>query len=463
MLSSQQDPKKLAESLELDYFRRPRPLARWRRRLARGGLAVGLLLGAVLLLPPWTGPRRVLPVYQAGPVSTAHAMFNDDCARCHTESFQTAARLIYGDAHRSVKDDACLACHDGAPHYRKQTDKPACATCHREHRGKRELARVEDAHCTRCHAEHITQDGPNLHVHPRRVTAFATDHPPFGDRPNGVRDFGTIRFNHEVHLRPEGVLVPETGPQPPKRGREPRRVELDCTSCHREEDSGRYMRPITYEHDCADCHPLSVQVTGAPVGEPTRKAVEEFANTPAPHREPEVVRAVLRQRYTAFALAHRTEGDRLGPEVPEPPLPGPRRPEPVTEKEWEWVGRQLHQAETLLFASRGGCAYCHTVEEPARGTRLPRYLKSALTDRWFSRSRFDHRRHRMLTCTACHGGAPSSTRTSDVLMPTIEDCRRCHTPQGGARHDCAECHLYHSRLMEHGRNERLKLEEVVRP
>ena len=29
------------------------------------------------------------------------------------------------------------------------------------------------------------------------------------------------------------------------------------------------------------------------------------------------------------------------------------------------------------------------------------------------------------------------------MIPSIENCRRCHNDQVKARHDCVTCHLYH--------------------
>ena len=80
------DPNALTDSLELDYLRRPRPLQRWLRRCTWtvGGVA---FLGALWAL--WPSHHTAL---QAGPVSTPHAMFNQDCGKCHTAAFATATR-----------------------------------------------------------------------------------------------------------------------------------------------------------------------------------------------------------------------------------------------------------------------------------------------------------------------------------------------------------------------------------
>src|SRR5262249_39637664 len=64
--------------------------------------------------------------------------------------------------------------------------------------------------------------------------------------------------------------------------------------------------------------------------------------------------------------------------------------------------------------------------------------------RWLPHSVFSHDSHRPLQCLECHPGVPESRLTSDVLMPAIESCRKCHTgTERGARSDCVECHTYH--------------------
>ena len=71
--------------------------------------------------------------------------------------------MLSGDgAVRSVSDQACLQCNDGAVHHDRQVSTQGCASCHREHRGDALLARVPDAQCTACHGKLQTQDGQPL-------------------------------------------------------------------------------------------------------------------------------------------------------------------------------------------------------------------------------------------------------------------------------------------------------------
>src|SRR4051794_26832096 len=139
------DPKALPDSLEVDYVERPRSLTRWMRRCTWGAGGLALLYVAWIL---WPSNHAAL---QAGPVSTPHAMFNQDCGKCHTEALATATRLLPGQAISSVSDSACLQCH-AAPHHQKDIHSDGCVNCHKEHRGHVALARPNDRHCTACHA-----------------------------------------------------------------------------------------------------------------------------------------------------------------------------------------------------------------------------------------------------------------------------------------------------------------------
>src|SRR5581483_9329186 len=97
MLPSQKDPespylgpKILPKWIALDYFRRLRPLRGWRKWVT---FTLFLCAGAVAA---WSIRPSNHWVHQAGPLSTAHALFSDDCAKCHTASFQPLARLLPG-------------------------------------------------------------------------------------------------------------------------------------------------------------------------------------------------------------------------------------------------------------------------------------------------------------------------------------------------------------------------------
>ncbi len=464
MPSAFRDPKSLPDWIELDYFRRPRALRRWRGWLGWATLfACAAAIAVVLALP------RGKAALQAGPVSPAHTFFNNDCGQCHTDAFQTAKRLVPVASRdvQAVPDEACSKCHDGPAHNSLQLENevPRCAGCHREHRGRLTLARLTDDHCTACHADlrnHSQAGGANRFLD---VAAFPSGHPEFKLWREGTPDDpGQLYFNHKVHLKAEGVFAPGGKTE-----------VLNCSNCHRADAAGRYMQPINYEAHCARCHPLSVQLAGPFADERLRQAAAEFARQPAPHKEPAVVRAALRDRLIRFVQANPVRP--LQPDLARP-VPRPRRLEAVTERQWARADRELKQVEKLLFSNAqlphnegqlfdqaAGCAYCHVPKTPRgavpRGPDdLPEYRPTNLSARWLTHARFDHEHHRMLDCTQCHA-APQSSKTSDVLMPKVETCARCHTPSTGVRSDCVECHRYHDRANGYEASKGRTIEECL--
>lgn len=473
MLSSQEQPKDLPEWSELDYFLRPRPLRSWRTWVVRGSLLVCVLLALGLAFVPRRGWSRARVIYEADPVSLAHAAWRADCDRCHTESFRTLGRLWHAnESMRSVPDDACQVCHDGPIHHANQVSNPNCASCHREHRGRERLAEVPDADCTVCHANLQTTNGETKFD--RHVADFNQHHPAFGHwREGGLTDPGTIRFNHKLHLQKNLATLDANR----KRGT----TELECQKCHQPDESQRYMRPITYQEHCASCHPLGVSIMATSSDPDVQKAIEEFSKISARHplpgsasaggdpfRPARDVVANLRQRYLDFLKAN--------PKVLQAPTwPAAARPLPghasvtlpASADARTWVEDQLQAARGMLLGQAGSCRYCHqeVAREGNRPDGLPAFAPPAMLggegNRWLPHSRFSHAAHRLLQCDACHAGALTSTHTPDVLIPAIDNCQRCHKPDSGARADCVECHRYHNRLQGRGLNGRLTIDQCT--
>jgi hypothetical protein len=437
MSSAFRDPKTLPEWIELDYHRRRRGLWRWRWRLTWAALLVcAVAVGATAF------SRRAQSFYQAGPVTPAHAMFA--CADCHTTSFQTARRFLpWGASVRAVPNDACRKCHDGPVHNDRQLDadkEKACASCHHEHRGRAALARVPDSDCTACHRDisKHTVGGESLL---KNVPDFPTGHPDYTQRHARPSSSIALEFPHDKHLDPNGVLMPDKS-----------RKVLTCDSCHQPDAAGRFMRPVNYERNCKECHPLSVQLAGEMKDAALQKAADAFAKDPAPHVEPRAVRAALRDRLLGLVRQYKpvpgevkdAYPDRLGPRPPSPALQ-PWQPSDRERAEAEqlvFVLREMPHVDSLLFKRGGGCAYCHG--EPTPGPDgLPDYPPKPVAAAAPTDGRFAHESHRMLACTECHP-APGSHKLGDpIQMPRVETCARCHNPSVGARSDCVECHKYH--------------------
>src|SRR5262245_13414341 len=111
MSSVFRDPKTPSAWVELDFHVRRRAFKRWKRRLTLLVL-FGCLAAVAASVASSLTLRRTATWYQSAPLSPPHALFNDDCGKCHSQSFRTARRFLpwNSDLH-TVDDKKCLDCH----------------------------------------------------------------------------------------------------------------------------------------------------------------------------------------------------------------------------------------------------------------------------------------------------------------------------------------------------------------
>jgi hypothetical protein len=436
--------KKLAQRIDLNYFKRPTALKR-----AKVWLSVGLPAFALIWIV-WHGLARDSRVYSSGRMSEAHAVLEAECASCHVKTA--------GVFSAKASDAACLSCHDGPMHHAATKDAPNCATCHVEHRGRVNIVAAKNQSCAECHGDLKTSGGANRFA--PHIDTFENGHPEFAAlRPlegGKARDPGTIKLNHAIHMKPI-----RRGPNGPN-------VQLQCGDCHQtaaapakwayadaaytgaaasysERDelltlqggaltrpaptSGReLMAPVRFATACAGCHSL---------------AFDKRFNEGVPHDKPEVVHAFLMKKFSEYIAAHPGESR----EVREPgrDLTGkPILPAVRVYTTNEWVAARISDAEELLW--RKTCRQCHALSTGAAAGQntLPVVEPARTTVKWMPHARFDHDAHRGFSCAGCHERALSSTETSDVLLPGIATCKACHAP--GPEHAesrCFECHTYH--------------------
>lgn len=416
--------KKLAQRIDLSYFKRSHPLRRWRTILSIVAPVIGLL---------WLGGMAVAgskAPYSSGPVSSAHAFAEMKCQVCHTSDASFRAH---------VGDKACMTCHDGPAHVTAATPnaprEPSCATCHREHQGRVSLAAtVREDFCAECHDATLGRapappPGPG-HAAPRSrelraVTSFPAGHPEFAVVGSDVRDPGTLKFNHEVHAKADlrGPAGPET---------------LQCSACHKPEilrtsskkpAATGLMASFTYEEQCARCHPLFF---------------DERLDVQVPHEQLDKIMPGVQQSLRDYLAANPNawrEPDRPSTRVP---LNFPREADAPARSAGDWLQRRSERAQRLL--ERRVCGYCHDMGTRVEGTPggYTGTLASnpAITKQWMPAASFDHTPHLMVKCESCHA-ATTSRLTSDVLMPNVATCATCHAPKKGASSSCVECHAYH--------------------
>jgi hypothetical protein len=434
--------KKLAQRINLDYFKTLRGIPRWRRILS----AVFALLGLGWL--GWYGLRGSPAPYNAGPIAHAHSLIGNKCTACHVSTAGFA---------RTVTDQACLACHDGPIHHTEQTFSPACSDCHVEHKGAFRMASTSDQACAQCHADLAAKDKNSPPRFVANISGFDRTHPEFAPIRNGQKDPGTIKFNHQVHLKKE--LRGPSGT-----------VELKCADCHRPPGldeawpygqaeitpatfssnqnpllslpSRAYMEPVNYMRHCSTCHTLQFD----------RRFHESV-----PHKDPKIVYDFVVKKLTEYIAAH---PDQIHT-VDEPDKRLPTRPvPPIPRNAQEWVEQRLGDAQLLLW--RKACKECHSLSYPGGSDALPVVAKAAVTTRWLPHASFDHEAHQMLACASCHTKAKTSKETSDVLIPGIQVCRDCHHSGGNAAEArCFECHIYHDWSKEKRVNAGLTVPQLV--
>jgi len=452
--------KKLAQRIDLNYFKRPTPLKR-----AKFWLSLLLPLLALVWIAGrgFSGDHRV---YSSGRMSKAHAVLEKECAACHAQK----AGAFYAKA----ADSACLDCHDGPIHHATQTPTPACATCHTEHRGRINIAAASNQACAECHAN-LKASGNSVRF-ASHIRSFEDGHPQFVALQEGSRDPGTIKLNHAIHMK----LI-RRGPNGPN-------VQLECGNCHHAtatdadliyaypnyraatvsyKDTDEFlslrsdtlrtpravtgrelMAPVKFANACAGCHLLTF---------------DKRFDDGVPHDKPEVIRVFLVKTFREYIAAHPAElRVRRDPsrDLTGKPLP----PAVRTLTPAQWVEERTAEAEDLLW--RKTCKQCHALVTFASGSKrktemsvklrgdaleissisaeLPYLAPANITLRWMPHAKFDHAAHTGFTCVSCHPKALTSTESSDILLPGIETCKTCHAP--GPEHAesrCFECHTYH--------------------
>jgi len=433
-------------------------VARSRMSLAEGGFgkrraswALFLIVFVVVFMIPLAGVfiaplgglLRGTPLpgdgaWEAGELQAAHKFFGYRCETCHQRPFQR------------VRDAACTACHSTTPGHVDpvklvatglvvsssfpELETTRCASCHADHNGSHPALRYDQALCADCHSD-LTHNAVASEL--MDASDFLDDHPQFkvtltrygfdGDAVEtrvglddpGLLETSSLEFPHDAHLDAEGLDTPSG-----------HRV-LNCGDCHQLDAAGGLMLPVNFETMCQDCHLLNFDPTA-----PDRQL---------PHGKPEQVLFLLEEFYAGRAL----RGEVQDPTAPEG-VRTRRRPgqQPTRQEQqvaWGWAQQKARRVGKDLFEGRA-CGVCHEVTETAGDVDTRWQVQPArVTGNWFPGAFFRHNSHASMACGDCHD-ARSSSASTDVLMPGIDNCRDCH---GNERSDnllasaCITCHRYH--------------------
>lgn len=391
-----------------------------KRRLSWTLAGLTLVFGFIV---PWVVAQNFL---MAGPVHSAHTTIGNDCSACHAAPFQR------------VPDSTCVECHKVARHVTPPGEPVLgdvrCASCHLEHNEPPQLVNQHQQLCAGCHSD--LPAGTDL----QRAADFLDDHPDFNvslKRPvtnaagaiewqvehvalaaAKTADRSNLRFDHKVHLDPDGIMTPEGN------------KVVTCAACHTPEPGGARMLPISMDEHCSTCHTLTFDPD-----DPTRTV---------PHGDPAAVVQVLVEYYSARLLGDDPDNVERRLRRPGQSLTRADRDRAAAEARKQ----ALDVAEDLF--ERRVCANCHEVSRVAG--ELPwQVLPVQLTNNFFPHARFIHSTHdtEVSGCDSCHAASTSET-ASDLLIPDIATCRECHGSGERRRNSstqlpstCVMCHSFH--------------------
>ncbi|MFK7858368.1 MAG: cytochrome c3 family protein [Granulosicoccus sp.] len=390
-------------------------------------------------------------IWTSGPLHEAHASLDESCNSCHVKLFQR------------VTNESCQNCHDDTPDHiiavAANEHLPiemngTCAGCHREHNEPvSSLIITSNTLCVDCHAPHDLKtesstlarvEGFGVGTHsafqvsllkpPEGGSYDVTDEWEVHREPlEGAVENSQLKFDHEVHYDSSKVMLNGDS-------------ELTCGHCHEASVDGEHFEEIQFEQNCANsgCHELDLDPRNRmPHGLPdvTVAAIEGFYLRK--FGNPDKVESTgVRDRRRVLDRSDSQDEECSGN---------------AYECARELAARKIKQQFTTT-----GCVTCHTVND-AGGDVLDRYQVAVvkLNGDYLANSSFDHLAHGVLvepgsvdtytgddSCVYCHE-APTSSTSSDVLIPTIDNCTTCHNgperklnvPLG-----CIDCHAYHRAL-----------------
>ncbi len=177
------DPRPLSERFDLTYVHKPHLSDRWTGRLS---IVVILLMIAMFGGMAMLNDQRA---YSSGPLTSAHAMFADDCGKCHAPDPDRSGYWL------PSRDELCLNCHVAplhAPHQsmfigdvrsvggEQVVMSSSCSVCHIEHQGAHaNLSHVPDITCVGCHQDlqrfGWNDQGAHAHFHTWTSPALVSD------------------------------------------------------------------------------------------------------------------------------------------------------------------------------------------------------------------------------------------------------------------------------------------------
>ena len=489
--------KQRSQRIEIDYYRKRTDIHVWRTVcILVGLLGASAYAGYVLM----SGDGSQL---STGPVTAAHAAFENDCNQCHqnftpigSDGVDVEWSLVGLSKSKSIEhmESACQSCHRVGSHHRvdEMTDSwqlrdKHCSSCHMDHQGRdNDLTAVASTQCTNCHAG-IADGCTGTPSVKDSILAFTDEsHGPFNSllaEKRTPEDLGQVKFDHHQHMAPGQVdpgseggftlaMLSEAN-QKRYKANSDGMVTLDCSSCHEmsgnpdpgeqliaDGELGRYIKPISFEQHCSACHALNPGIATAD-------------STPLPHAASwDKVKLLVKASIVGARLNDQSseQADQSEDETPSPPRVGAADPlgSPPLFRQGE--------LDRAILNVRTECQKCHEdkhleddyIAKAASGQAAP-----LIPPRWLERGIYDHAAHRQLDCKLCHASAYRSDDSvagppldhQTVMIDNVESCTGCHrdaelaTPESltdpdvvgmlrgmttWASDDCIMCHRYHT-------------------
>lgn len=390
-------------------------------------------------------------LWSSGPLHEVHSSLDETCNSCHVTLFQ------------KVTNDSCQACHnDTTDHINAVAENQhlpigmngTCASCHREHNEPvSSLIITSNNLCVDCHAPHDLQtdsitlarvEGFGIGTHsPFQVSLLS---PPEGGSYDvtdkwsinrvplvGATENSQLKFDHEIHYDSNKVTL-NSGDS------------LTCATCHKLNVDGEHFEDMKFEQNCANsgCHELELD-----------------PRNHLPHGQPDITVAAIEGFYLRkFGNPNKTNSTTTlerRRRLDKPRDDGEKCTDSAYECARELAARKIDQQFT-----KTGCVTCHTINDVG-GEVLDRYQVAVvkLNEDYLVNARFDHLAHGVLvepggvdaltgnaSCVYCHA-APTSSSSTDILIPTIDNCTTCHNGPERALNaplGCIDCHAYHPSL-----------------
>ncbi len=473
-MEHQDKGKRQSQRIELDYHRTRTWLDVSRSLAIALGLICAGVYAAAVLFWDQTPTQAALGAralhLSTGPVTTAHAFFENDCQKCHSDSFGVAishdAWQINSLDRLSDQENKCQECHKVQGHFRthlvhEEMDRD-CARCHRDHQGRmHDLVAVASRTCTECHSK---LNAACLESKAPRVNAEIVR---FDEQSHGVVppdaggykepqfrsllvDTGRIKFDHAQHLMPGQVnpgnkgafqfgMLPEAlrNRYRPDTAKESDKakwtdndfVQLTCNHCHEPsgvgglskvnafaESEGRFYAPVNFKKHCEACHQLTF-------------AGQQQEQLSLPHfAQREEYASLLRAKMSAgklqgsVAAAKDQAQDGGAPDKYDPrALP---------------VAVDTDRIEAAVNSVFDRCQQCHLPEDtqaPVIAKALAGVLPPMIPERWLQRGFFNHAAHSTISqCNFCHevnNGIGSARDQNRVAIKGPESCTPCHRDQ----------------------------------